>query len=430
MHAPIKLAVLGAGSRATGLCSNLTAMSHRVVVSAVAEPRTMQRERFCAEHGVPQSGQFESWQAFFDAPRSVDAVLVATMDSDHLEPALRVLESGYHLLLEKPMAPRLEDVRAIYEAAVGAQKAHHTIAGVVHPLRFGPGFQGLKRVLDSGAIGTVVTLDHLEGIGWWHFAHSYVRGNWSRTAASSFALLAKSCHDVDYLCYLIGSPVARVSSFGSLSWFREENAPVQSTERCIDCPLEPSCPYSAVRWYLETERNQWPASVVSEDHSRESHSRALANSSFGRCVWRAGNDAVDHQTVSFEFANGITATMTMTAFSQEVARRTRVHGSEGEIEFDQESMTVRSFHNGDVSRRTFGNISGSHAGSDRYILDSFLQAIEKGDQSLLSTTMGESLTTHALTFAAEQARLEGTVVEVPAFMQSNGIAPNWPQHLL
>lgn len=426
----IKLGVLGAGSRATGLCSNLTSITHRVQVSAVAEPRPLQRARFAAEHGIGESAQFESWQQFLEAPRSVDAVLVATMDTDHLEPALAVLEAGYHLLLEKPMAPRLEDVRTIYEAAERAQRSHNSIAGVVHPLRFGPSFQGLKRAVDSGAVGTVMTLDHLEGIGWWHFAHSYVRGNWSRTADSSFALLAKSCHDVDYLCYLVGAPVARVTSFGSLGWFREENAPAGSTERCVDCPIEPSCAYSAVRWYLETDRDQWPAAAIAEDHSRESHRRVLDSDTFGRCVWRAGNDAVDRQTLSLEFENGITATMTMTAFSQEVARRTRVHGSEGEIEFDQESMTVRSFHSGDVSRTRFGNTAGTHAGSDRYILSSFIAAIEHGDQSLFSTTMAESLTTHALTFAAEQARLDGSVVELPAYLDSYGITPSWPHHTL
>jgi len=303
---------------------------------------------------------------------------------------------------------------------------HGTLAGVVHPLRYGPSFAALKRLVDSGRIGRLITLDHLEGVGWWHQAHSFVRGNWAKKDESSFMLLAKSCHDIDYICYLVGGPVKRVSSFGNLSWFRPENAPEGSTERCLDCPLEPECEYSAIRWYVSADRDQWPAAAVSNDHSLEGHLEALRTGPYGRCVWRAGNDVVDHQIVNMEFDQGLTASFTMTAFSQHVSRRNRLHGTKAEIEFDQESVTIRDFDGNHVAHQSFGDLHGGHGGADRHILDGFLRAIERGDQSQITTTIPESMTTHMVTFAAEHARVSGTVVDVAAFAREHGVETVWP----
>lgn len=421
----IRLAVLGAGMRASGFCRNLDAMPHRARVVAVAEPNEARRTAFADRYDVPVAGRFADWREFFQAPREVDAVFVATMDRDHVGPAVAALEAGYDLLLEKPIAPTLEEIARV-GAAYERAATKGVLAGVVHSLRYGPSFAALKAHVDSGRIGRLVTIDHLEGVGWWHQAHSFVRGNWSRSEASTFMLLAKSCHDVDYVCHLVGEPVRRVSSFGSLGWFRPENAPAGSAERCLDCPLEPTCAYSAVRWYLSAERDRWPAAAASDDHSYDAHLSALREGPYGRCVWRAGNDVVDHQIVAMEFASGVTATVTMTAFSQRVARRSRVHGTEAELEFDQDTIVVRDFASGNITKQEFGSIAGSHGGADLRILDGFLRAVEERDQRLITTTIPESVTTHAVTFAAEHARASGSVVEIDSFAAERSISLAWP----
>lgn len=400
-------------------------MPHRVNIAAVADPDPRRRARFAERHAIAESGRFERWEEFFREGREIDAVLVATMDRDHVGPAVAALESGYHLLLEKPMAPSLGDIRRIvdaYEAAV----PRGVIAGVVHPLRYGPSFAALHDLVADGRIGKLITLDHLEGVGWWHQAHSFVRGNWKNESTSSFMLLAKSCHDIDYVCHLVGRPVVRTSSFGSLCWFRKENAPAGSTERCVDCPLEPECEYSAIRTYVTSDPDRFPVTALGVGESKEARMEAIRTGPYGRCVWRSGNDVVDHQVVMLEFDDSTTATVTMTAFSQRVARRSRLHGTVAEVEFDQDSLTIRDFASGDVSRRTFGNLVGGHAGSDAFIANGFVRALETGDQRLITTSLPESATTHLLTFAAEEARKLGTVIDVNDFAAEHGIELSWP----
>lgn len=423
---PVTLAVLGAGMRASGFCENVRYLPHRARIVAVAEPNDTRRERFAERHEIPESGRFASWQELLDRPRIADAVLVATMDRDHVGPAIVAMEAGYHLLLEKPMAPELDQIVTINQAYLDANAKHGVLAGVVHPLRYGPSYAALKRLVDAGRLGVLMTLDHMEGVGWWHQAHSFVRGNWSRAAQSTFMLLAKSCHDVDYVCHLVGRPVERVSSFGSLGFFREERAPPGSTDRCLDCPVEPDCAYSAVRWYLATERDRWPAAAAGDDHSAAAREATLRTGPYGRCVWRAGNDVVDHQVVAVEFEGGVTATVTMTAFTQRVARRSRVHGSTAELAFDEDSITIRDFDGNHVTTQSFGNTSGGHAGADRHILDGFVRAVERGDQRAITTTIPESMTTHAVTFAAEAARLGKRVIEIGAFLAEHDLTPTWP----
>ncbi|MFP4154022.1 MAG: Gfo/Idh/MocA family protein [Alkalispirochaeta sp.] len=433
----IRIAVLGAGQRAEDLCSHLLSMPHRGQVVAVTDPDPRRRELFGYIHGVPEERRYRDWREFFTAgagydtvtgpgqgapgstameegapgsqARDVDAVLVSTMDRDHLEPAIAALEAGYHLLLEKPIVPTVDDLDRLESAWEAAREFNDTIAGVVHPLRYGESFRALKELVSSGRIGAVVTIDWLEQIGWWHFAHSYVRGNWRREDEASFILLAKSCHDIDYLLHLVDRPVDRVSSFGGLHFFTPDHAPEGSTERCLDCPLEPDCPYSALRWYLNTDRSRWPARAAAADHDYDSHRQALGTGPYGRCVWRCDNDASDHQTVSLEFSGGITATFTLTAFTARMARRGRIHGTTGEIDFDQDSLTIRDFADGRETRVSFAGVGEGHADADRYIIDRFLRAVEIGDQSVVSTGIPESAISHRVTFAAERARREGRV---------------------
>ena len=378
-------------------------------VTAVAEPRDAYRQRFAQRHGLPERGVFRDWREFFDGPRRCDAVVVSTLDRDHVGPAVAASRGGYHLLLEKPMAVTLEDCRTI----AGAQAAAGTVSSVCHSLRYHAGFAALKEAVAAGRIGRPVTMDQLEQVTWWHQAHSFVRGNWGREERSTFMLLAKSCHDIDYLAHL-ASPSAcrRVCSYGSLAYFNRANAPADSADRCLDCPREPRCPYSAVRAYVDADRESWPAVVVAADHSREAHLEAIRTGPYGRCVWRADNDVVDHQVVALEFDGGLTATFTMTAFTQHDGRQIRVHGTEGEIEFTEERMQVRTFADRRDQDVAFEAEEGGHGGGDARVVRSFLAAVQRGDPSLVSTDIQESLRTHTIVFAAERSRRTGRAVEL------------------
>ncbi len=406
---PTTVAILGAGGRGGMFGGVLSKLTGRSRVVAVAEPREAYRSKFAATHGLAKEAVFSDWREFVARPKMCDAVVIATMDRDHVGPSVACLEKGYHLLLEKPMAVTIEDCRAI-EAA---QRRSGRVVAVCHSLRYVKSFATLKRLLDSGRIGRLVSLDQLEAVAFWHQAHSFVRGNWGREAESTFMLMAKSCHDVDFICHLVGVPCRRVSSFGSLFHFRPENAPKGSTERCTDgCAVEETCPYSAIRRYVDGDREKWPACAVSPDHSREAHLEAIRKGPYGRCAWRAGNDVVDHQVVAMEFEGEVTATFTMTAFTQKGGRKIRLHGTEGDIEFDENRIVVRSFASGDTEEITVKPEEGGHGGGDERVVRSWLRAIQEENPSLILTSAQESLRSHTVVFAAERSRREGRTVSL------------------
>ncbi len=403
-----RIAVIGAGGRGWAFGNIVAGVPQWARVVAVAEPRREYRDAFARRHGLAADAVFDDWRVLAEAKPAVDAVIVCTPDREHVGPAIAFLEQGRHLLLEKPMAPNLEDCRRI----AAAQEKAGTITCVCHSLRYHLGFAALKELLRSGRIGRVVTVDQLEQVAWWHQAHSFVRGNWANESRSSFMLLSKSCHDIDFIAHLIDGECRRVQSFGSLSYFTAANAPAGSGERCISCGIEKSCPYSAVRHYVDADREDWPAAVVSADHSREAHLRAIREGPYGRCVWKTDNDVVDHQVVALEFESGVTATFTMTAFTQRTGRKIRVHGTEGEVEFTEDRMQVRTFADGRTEDIVFDSEAGGHGGGDERVVVSFLGAVRERNPSLVLTDVHESLRTHTIVFAAEQSRRQGRTVEL------------------
>ena len=408
----ITVAVLGAGGRGAGFGQIIKDAPHRAKVVAVAEPRDAYRDEFARLHGLPKDAVFKMWHEFVRQAKMCDAVVIATMDQEHVAPAVACLEKGYHLLLEKPMATTLDDCRAI-EAA---QRKSGKLVAVCHSLRYHKAFRKVREIIDSGRIGRVMSIDQLEQVAYWHQAHSFVRGNWGNEGRSSFMLMAKSCHDIDFIAYLVGKPCLRVSSFGALTYFKRENAPKGSAERCTNgCEVEPTCAYSALKQYVQrspAELNVWPANVVAPVHTPEAHLEAIKTGPYGRCVWHCDNDVVDHQVVAMEFEGGVTATFTMTGFTMDGGRKIRVHGTEGEILFEENCVTMKTFATNNVEAIQIGEEVGGHGGGDTRVVQNWLEAIRCGDASLILTNAEESLRTHTIVFAAEKSRREKRMVAV------------------
>jgi predicted dehydrogenase len=265
-----------------------------------------------------------------------------------------------------------------------------------------------------------VSVDHLEPVGFWHQAHSFVRGNWRNEAQSSFMLLAKSCHDIDWLRHIIGRRCVKVASFGSLMHFRRDQKPVEAGAalRCMECAYEPACPYSAPRFYMtvyERGWRGWPLDVIATDVSPEGIMEAVRTGPYGRCVYECDNDVVDHQVVNLQYESGATASFTMTAFTEGRDRQTRIFGTRGELRGDGKSITHYEFltdttHHIEVPAAE-GAESG-HGGGDFGLMGSFIAAVATRDPSRVLSGAAESLETHLTVFAAEEARRRSCVVEV------------------
>ncbi|MFD9411625.1 Gfo/Idh/MocA family protein [Streptomyces sp. NPDC059989] len=417
MPAVVTLAVVGAGNRGTGYARWVLAHPERAKVVAVAEPRTVRRERLAADHGIGPGAAVGDWRELAARGRIADAVLICTLDRDHLEPVLAFAALGYHILLEKPMALTEAECRRIVDAV---EEAGVTLA-VGHVLRYTPYTRALKAVVDSGRLGDVVSVQHLEPVGFWHQAHSFVRGNWRREDQATSMLMAKSCHDLDWLQYVLGRPPVRVSSFGRLSHFRPGNRPAGAADRCLDCAVESTCPYSATREYgdrLARGEHSWPLNVVLDEFTPRALESALREGPYGRCVYACDNDVVDHQVVAMEFDSGATATFTMTAFTEQADRQTRVFGTRGELRGDGRSLRVYDFLTRTEEQVALGgdagamDAAGGHGGGDAGLMDTFVAAVATGDPELVKSGPRESLTSHLTVLAAERARRDGTVETV------------------
>ena len=407
---PITAVVLGAGSRGTTYASYAKAHPEELRIVAVAEPRADRRNMLADELNIPDHNRFATWQELLDRPRMADCAFVCTLDDDHTAPAIQAMELGYHLLLEKPMSNTEEECRTIVETA---RRTGRKLA-VCHVLRYTPFFMTLKSLIDKGEIGEVTTINQIENVGYWHQAHSFVRGNWRTVRETSPMLLQKSCHDMDIILWLMGKNCERVQSFGSLRHFTPDNAPKGAPERCLDgCPHAESCPYYAPRLYMDMSRTGWPVDVITTDLSVEGRRKALEEGPYGRCVYRCDNDVVDRQVVNLEFEGGAVATFTMTGLSADFSRQLKIFGTKGQIEADMGTgeIVLQRFGEG---KKTVpldtGTETSGHGGGDFGIIRDFLRILREGGESRTGAEV--SLQSHLICFAAERSRLNHIVVEL------------------
>jgi len=415
MSKKVTMIVAGAGDRGTSHAAYALQHPDEAQVVGVAEPRDFQRTQLAKAHGIAAGNVFTDWRAMAARERFADAVLICTSDAMHVEPALAFAAKGYQIMLEKPLAPTPEGCRAIIDAV----NQHGVMLAVGHVLRYTPHTQTLKRILDAGTIGEIVCIQRLEPVGYWHQAHSYVRGNWRNEAESSFMLLAKSCHDIDWLHYIMGKRCTAVSSFGTLKHFRADQRPAGAADRCLDCSVEAACPYSARKIYggrLAKGQTYWPYSVVDPLGTAEALEDALRNGPYGRCVYACDNDVVDNQVVNMQFEGGETASFTMTCFNQGGHRRTNIFGTRGEIRATGDKIEVFDFMTDAWTTVEIdagvADVTGGHGGGDYVLMQRFVAAVAKNDRSLILSGPDETLESHLIVFAAEAARLQHCVKDL------------------
>ncbi len=428
MKHPVTFAVCGFGIRGMEAysCYQKTHPEEMKLV-AVADPDPARREIAQKEYNVPADRCYTSAEELLSQPRLADVMIIATQDRQHVEEAIPAMERGYHLILEKPISPSLEECVALRE------KAHETgrVVIVCHVLRYTQFYGTVRRLLDEGVIGRIESLEASENVAYWHHAHSYVRGNWRRKDDSSPMILAKSCHDMDIIRWLVGAPCKRVSSFGSLDWFKAENAPEGSALRCLSgCKCKDSCPYDAEKIYLHNDKSgwdsgnrEWPLTVLCPDPTPEKLMDALRTGPYGRCVYHCDNDVVDHQTVNMEFEGGVTATFTMSAFTNRCYRTLRIMGSMGELEgnMDTNTLILRRFGQPDqkIDLDAITDRFAGHGGGDAKMMAYVCSLFADGEPTgQVLTSVDVSVESHLMALAAEQSRLEGgRSIELDSFAQ-------------
>ena len=413
----MKLVLVGAGQRGM-IYAQYAKDSGRASITAVVEPDEVRRASAGKRLEIDPIHLYENVEDFFKAEKKADAIIIASMDRNHYKHAMVALDHGYDILLEKPISPDLKETIGIQQKA---NKLGKKII-VCHVLRYTNFYSELKRIIDSKELGKVITIQHNENVGNFHIAHSFVRGNWRKEAESSPIVMQKSSHDMDILTWLVGSDAKRISSFGSLTYFKEENAPTGSASRCLDCTVADTCRFDAKKAYLPV-RGSWPATLLGEDQSEEGILKALETSPYGKCVYRCDNDVCDNQVMLIEFKNGVTVSFNLSGFTNKMNRTFKIMCEDGEIRGDdsQNVIEIIRFGSNMVDKVEMKVIhpevtQGFHGGGDIGLMKDFLSQMESGDITSRSS-IDKSVQSHLMATAAEHARVTGKTVDLDLFRE-------------
>jgi len=437
---PISVIVIGAGGRGTKYATIMKDQPEKFQVVGVAERLQSRRKNMQQLFDLPDEACFDSWEKILEQPKMADLAVIATMDDMHYGPAMKAIELGYHILLEKPVAQTAQECADIALAA----KNKGVQVLVCHVLRYSPFYKRVKKLLMDGVIGKVISCIAVEAVGDIHYSHSYIRGDWHSEKETTPMLLAKSCHDLDIIQWLLNKPCTKVQSFGDRTYFRSENAPEGAPVRCLEgnCPVEETCPYSCKKLYLREEGNKyyrWFRRAAAKEISKEFYPndeevlQAMRVNDYGLCVFHANNDIVDHQVVNMEFEGGITASFTMNSFN-EGGRYIRLFGTKGELfayAADKE-ITVYNFLDGQKHKysvmETEESILGGHGGGDEGIVSELYEYLSDSYDGYCAATIDTSVKNHLIGFAAERARHEGSVVSMDDYMKEFGMENAYEKH--
>lgn len=428
MDKQITAVLVGAGNRANVYASVSFTFPEKLKVVGIVDPNPERREymknRFC----VPEENCFDYVDALCKREKFADVVINGTMDWLHVDTAIPVLEKGYDLLLEKPFAVNEEEMNRLREAA----RRNSSKVVICHVLRYTKFYRAIKEHILKGDIGDIVSIEMNEHVNYHHMSVSYVRGKW-RSEEVCFApmLLAKSCHDIDLMMWMMNhtKPVA-VSSFGGDFQYGPDKKPEGAGNRCmVDCPYNNECIYSAEKHYIDVLR--WNQYVWEDDPQKinmsveEKKERLKTDNPFGECLWnfdRGGN--VDHQTLIVNFENGATGSFSMIGGAAKSERNIHIIGTKGEIKGVFESskyllrnMTPSESYAGFCEQEFDLNVTGDmigakggHGGGDENLVLDFVEYINGHEPSVSCTTLEDSVVSHHTVFCANESRKSGKTV--------------------
>lgn len=416
----VKVAILGLGSRGATTYGDYLITLNDVKISAICDIDKDKLNFYQNKYHVEKKDCFLNSEDFFKAGKLADILIIATMDQDHYSQAMKALDLKYHLLLEKPIALNLNQCLDIENKAL----KNNLYVVVCHVLRYSLFYKKIKEIVNSKILGNIININTTENVGYWHQAHSFVRGNWNNSNKTSPMILQKCCHDFDILNWIIDKKPLNVSSFGSLSLFKKENAPKDSSNYCYDCKIQNNCPYNAVKYYVDSIKNDkdlgWPYDVVVLNPTKDKVLAAIKNGPYGRCVYKCDNNVVDHQIVNIKYEDNITVTHTMCAFSKDCYRDIKIFATRGDLIANTLNNTIiyHTFVDNkefviDVSKLT-NDLSG-HMGGDKLMINELLKLINK-ETSQLDSSIEKSVLSHVIAFAAEESRInKGVVINLNEF---------------
>lgn len=425
---PVTAIIVGAGHRAFAYAGYALTNPDKLKIVGVADPNKWRRELAAKTFGFSEDRCFEDAKELAEVPVFADAVINGTMDSQHVPTSIPLLKAGYDILLEKPFAVNEEEM---WELADTAKKYNRKIM-ICHVLRYAPFYAAIKEKLLAGEIGEIMNMQTVEHVSYHHMAVGFVRGKWrSKAVSKASMLLAKCCHDLDLIMWLMAEEPYSVAAFGGIYLFKEEMAPKGAGTRClVDCPIEEECLYSAKKHYIDHPERWsfyvWDSLEQIENPTIEQKIESLKTDNiYGRCVYKCDNDVVDHQSVILNFKGGATVSHSMIGGAARPQRSIHIVGTTGEIQgvFDESKFVIRridprpgkEYKEEVIDLNETGDMTGafgSHGGGDLRLAADFTNFVSGKPCSISCTTINDSIYGHLAVYKADKAMEENRVVKL------------------
>ena len=424
---PITAIIVGAGHRSFVYSELAKTNPEMLKIVGVADPNPIRRKKAMDYFGFKEDMCFENAEELAKKGKLADTVINGTMDEQHLETAVPLLDAGYDMLLEKPFAPNEEEMRQIVNCA----KKNNSKVMICHVLRYTPFYYAIKERIVNGEIGDIINIQTTEHVSYHHLSTSYIRGKWANSdKCHTSMLLAKCCHDLDIIMWMMSETKPKqISSFGGKFQFKPENAPKEAGTICMkDCPLVDTCVYSTKRLYIDHPDRWafyvWDALEGKKNVTIEDKIALMkSDSPYARCIYKCDNNVVDHQSVLINFESGATGTHNMVGGSAEPRREIHIIGTKGEIfgNFEESKFTVLKIdpspdaHNEEcdveeVDLRVTGDMVGAyggHGGGDERLAADFVKFIRGEKPSLACTSIFDSVAGHLSVYLADKRRENG-----------------------
>lgn len=419
---PVTAVIVGGGHRSFTYAELALKSPEKLKIVGIADPNPFRCEKARKMFGFPKENCFSSADELASVPKFADAIINGTMDHQHVETAIPLLKKGYDMLLEKPFAVSLDEMNSLVKVV----EENGNKVMICHVLRYTPFYLAIKERVLAGEIGDIISINTFEHVSYHHVSTSYVRGKWGNSDnCKTSMLLAKCCHDLDIMMWMMGEDKPKtVSSCGSIFQFKPEMAPEGAGTKClVDCPHVDTCLYSAKRLYIDHpdrwEFYVWSALEDIENATIEDKINLLkGDSPYGKCIYKSGNNVVDHQSVMVNFASGATGTHNMIGGAARPLRRIEIVGTKGEIwgefehndihvlrinpdpgkEFDEEIIDLSAFCEG-----------GGHGGGDLGLAEDFVNYVRGEKPSVSCTSIFDSVAGHKTVFLADISRENGSV---------------------
>lgn len=394
----LQIASIGFGNRARKYIKYILEHSSTAQLCAIVESNEERLSQAKESCNLSSDNYFNSLdqliESFLSNKIKLDAAIIATNDSTHYSIAKKLMSKGIHILLEKPMSQTAQQCNSLVKLAQEKQ----LVTSLCYIMRFHPYYRRIKEIcqsLDLCNSAKIETIYYKVYVGINRMTHTFVRGLWSKEKESAPIFTSKCCHDVDFLLWLTNTSCAKeikiVSSDKKLSFYTEKNAPKDATTRCVICPIEKECKYSAVELYKR--KKDWISNFIpTKDESIDEYiNRELSNGCFGRCVFHCDNDVADIQTVKLKIRD-IDVTIELDGVSDKDGREITIIHKDGKIiAKDYKIQIINNDNSSETVEEDFKEISKQpyHAGADFLLVEDFIKTIRDNNNLGQSKTINQ-----------------------------------------